>query len=265
MNEKELVGVIPAAGLATRLGRLPGSKELLPIGWEASESGALRPKAVCEYLIEALRAAGVRRLFFVIRKGKWDIPEYLGDGSGFGVSIAYLLMGLPHGAPYTVDQAYEFVRGATVALGFPDIIFEPRDAYARLLERHAGSRADVTLGLFPAASPESCDMVDFDSEEIVREIQIKPSRTSLTYTWGIALWAPRFTEFLHAYVRASASGAPRGKEAYVGEAIRAAIQEGLRVEAIPVSERAYIDIGTPEKLSEALAKYAALPGRPRGP
>ncbi len=262
MTERQAVGVVPAAGLATRLGRIPGSKELLPIGWETSETGALRPKAACEYLLDAFRVAGVRRVFFVIRRGKWDIPEYLGDGSQFGISIGYLLMGLPHGAPYTVDQAFPFVQEHTVARGFPDIIFEPRDSYVRLLERHARSGADASLGLFPAASPKTCDMVGVNSEHIVRRIEVKPSRTALKHTWGIAVLEPAFTAFLRAYVQAAPSGFPGRNEAYVGDVIEAGMRSGLRVMGFPVSRVPYIDIGTPEGLSKALKRYSALPRRP---
>ncbi|MGQ9590680.1 MAG: nucleotidyltransferase family protein [Planctomycetota bacterium] len=262
-RSRELVGVVPAAGLATRLGRTPSSKEVLPVGWEAGAAGPPRLKVVSEYLLEAFRRAEVQRTFFVIRRGKWDIPQHLGDGSDFGLRIGYLLMGLPHGAPYTIDQAYPFVREATVALGFPDIIFEPLDAYARLLERHRASEADVTLGLFPARAPETCDMVDADPGGTVRRIEVKPPRSALANTWGIALWEPRFGDFLHERVARGLSGAQGAKETYVGEVVQAAIEEGFRVEAIPVSESPYLDIGTPEAYAEALRKYAAdVPSEP---
>lgn len=267
-RSREVVGVVPAAGLATRLGRIPVSKEVLPVGWEAGPSGSPKVKVVSEYLLEAFLRAGIQRAFFVIRRGKWDIPEHLGDGSDFGLRIGYLLMGLPHGAPYTIDQAHPFVREATVALGFPDIIFEPVDAYARLLERHRASEADVTLGLFPARAPETCDMVDADPGGKVRRIEVKPPRSALVHTWGIALWEPRFGDFLHERVARGLVGAAGAKETYVGEAIQAAIGEGLRVEAMPVSESPYIDIGTPEAYAEALRKHAAggrLLNRPADP
>ena len=36
--------------------------------------------------------------------------------------IGYLIMNLPHGVPYTVDQAFAFVRDANIVFGFPDIL-----------------------------------------------------------------------------------------------------------------------------------------------
>ncbi len=48
-TQREIIGLIPAAGQATRLAPLPCSKELYPIGLER---GGARPKVVCEYLLD---------------------------------------------------------------------------------------------------------------------------------------------------------------------------------------------------------------------
>jgi glucose-1-phosphate thymidylyltransferase len=264
------MGLIPAAGKATRLGRLPGSKEVLPIGWKLPEEGSpAGPKVACQYVLEAMRHAGIQRAFVILRDGKWDVPGHLGDGSGLGMRLAYLMMGLPFGAPYTLDQAYPFVRGATIALGFPDIIFEPIHAYVPVLEHQAKGGADVVLGLFPAAEPWRCDMVEVASGGRVVRIEVKPKKTSLEDTWGIAVWAPAFTEFLHEHLEAAGRKAARqglaAPEAYVGEVIQAAMGEGLRVEAVRVSRTPYLDVGTPGNLLEAVKRYSsARAPRPRG-
>jgi glucose-1-phosphate thymidylyltransferase len=87
-----------------------------------------------------MRLAGVTRAYIVLREGKWDIPAYLGDGTMLNMHLAYLMMRLPFGAPYTLDQAYPFVQDALVAFGFPDIIFQPDDAFVQLLARQAAIR-----------------------------------------------------------------------------------------------------------------------------
>ncbi|HXU61322.1 MAG TPA: nucleotidyltransferase family protein, partial [Polyangia bacterium] len=58
-----MLGVIPAAGSGTRIQPLAFSKELLPVG-SRTEGGVERPRAVCEYLIERMLAAGATRLCF---------------------------------------------------------------------------------------------------------------------------------------------------------------------------------------------------------
>jgi glucose-1-phosphate thymidylyltransferase len=231
---------------------LPCSKELYPIGWQ---NGA--PKAACHYLLERMRKAGIARAYLVLRAGKWDIPAYLGDGARFGISLAYLLMGAPFGAPYTLDQAWPFVRGAQIALGFPDVLFEPADAYAQLLARQCATGAEVVLGLFPTDRPQKCDMVELGPGEEVRRIVIKPPATELRYTWMIAVWSPIFTDFMHDFVAArlpTQAAAPR--ELFVGDVVQAAIDSGLKVEAQRFDEGHVLDIGMPEDLRRAVRRYA---------
>ena len=76
-----------------------------------------------------------------------------------GMNLGYLMMGKPFGTAYTLDAAYPFVRGARVALGFPDILFGPRDAFTRALERLATTRADLVLGLCRVRDKSISDMV----------------------------------------------------------------------------------------------------------
>ena len=145
----DIFGLIPAAGRATRLSPLPCSKELYPIGFRRiDEDGSLRPKVVCHYLLEKMQTAGIRNVYIVLREGKWDIPSYFGNGTMLDMRIAYLMMHLPFGVPYTLDQAYPFVKNAIVATGFPDIIFNHDRAFEKLLNRQADTNADVVLGLF---------------------------------------------------------------------------------------------------------------------
>ena len=258
---REVIGLLPAAGRATRISPLPFSKEVYPINFAtAGQTKITRPKPVCQYLLERMRLAGVSRAYVVIRDGKWDIPAYLGDGTLVDMDIAYLMMGLPFGAPYTLDQAYPFVKDEIIAFGFPDIYFEPDDAYLRLLERQLDTGADIVLGLFPAHRPENADMVDLDAGGQVRDVLIKPKQSSLAYTWIIAVWTPVFTKFMHdqiAVIMKTKEGSglsdnvPHNQELFVGDIIRAAIRSRFHIEVAIFSEGFYLDIGVPEDLLEA--------------
>ncbi len=64
--------------------------------------------------------------------------------------------------PRRPSTALPFVGDALVLFGFPDILFEPADAFLRLREQAGRSDAAVVLGLFPAREPEQVDMVDVD-------------------------------------------------------------------------------------------------------
>jgi glucose-1-phosphate thymidylyltransferase len=248
VRSEQIIGLIPAAGEATRLGRLPCSKEMLPVGFEQREGG-LRPKSACIALLENMRRAGILSAFIVILDGKWDIPHGLGDGSLFDMRLGYLMRGRPYGPPYSLDQAYPFIRDAVVAFGFPDILVRPEDSYSRLREHGERSGADIVMGLYPAHNPEVMDMVDMDERQRVVRLEIKPARTSLRYAWVNAIWSPTFTEFLHAHVQ----GMPApSQELSVGHILQAAIEKGFSVEGVPFREGAYLDIGTPGQLAQAL-------------
>lgn len=186
----KIIGLIPTAGRATRLGPLPCSKEIYPIGFRPGGQG-LKPKAAGHYLLEKMRRAGIEQAYIVLRAGKWDIPAYFRDGAEAGMRLGYVVVDETDGVPYTLDHAYPFVQDAVVALGFPDILFSADDAFVRLRERQERTGADIVLGLFPGDQPHKTDMVELDARGTVRRILIKPGRTDLKYTWGIALWTPR--------------------------------------------------------------------------
>jgi glucose-1-phosphate thymidylyltransferase len=257
-THREVVGLLPAAGHARRLAPLPCSKELYPIGsMLVNGEGERRPKVACHYLLEKMYAAGITKAYIVIREGKWDIPAYLRDGGILKMELAYLMAVLPYGPPYTLDQAYPFVRDAIVAFGFPDILFAGDDAFERLLSYQAKNEADVLLGLFPGDQPQKMDMVDLDEDGRVREIVIKPCQTELRYSWDIALWTPAFTKFLHSHLADSSTAAWPQSELSLGHVIQAAIRAGLRVQGYPVSDEPYLDIGTPEGLARAIKRFGA--------
>lgn len=247
----EIIGVLPAGGRGERIAPLPCSKELFPIGFqETGEQNKSGPKVVSHYLLEKMRAAGAKKAFIVLREGKWDIPTYYGDGKMVDLHLAYLMMGRPDGAPFTLDQAYPFLQNDKVVFGFPDILFQPTNSFERLLIHQEETQAEIVLGLFPADKPHKMDMVELDGENRIQNILIKPSRTDLLYTWIIAVWTPVFSQFMHDFLGRITTGAVQ--ELFVGDVILAAIKEGMHVEPVIFSQGRYIDIGTPEDLIRAV-------------
>ena len=246
----EVIGLIPAGGQAARIGTLPCSKEIYPIGFDQNRQG--HPKVACHYLLEKMKFAEIKKTYIILREGKWDIPAYLRDGKMLGMSLAYLIMDTPFGVPFTLDQAFSFVHESVIAFGFPDIFFESVDVFVKLLNRLWRQDCDVVLGLFPSDRPDKADMVDIDSKGKIKKIMIKPQQTELSLTWGVAVWTPTFTKFMHRYVEEARLFAKEHKELFIGEVIQAAMDDGLRVEAIRVSDSPYIDIGTPDDLFKVM-------------
>lgn len=256
MSLKEVIGLMPAAGWASRLGPIPCSKEVYPVGFYSINNGKdLRPKVVSHYLLENMRSADIRKAYIILRENKWDIPAYFGDGKLVDMHISYLMMDLPYGVPYTLDQAYPFVKDALVALGFPDIMFQPGNAYEDILDRQAETGSDIVLGLFPTDRPHKNDMVELDNNGRIRALDIKPQQTKLTYTWQIAVWTPVFSRYLHDYVsdrKENHDNLKHQKELYVGDIIQAAINDNMQIDYVLFKDGSCLDIGTPEDLRKVI-------------
>lgn len=140
-------GIIPAAGIGSRIQPLAFSKELLPVG--SRQDGAIeRPRAVSEYLVERMLLAGADKLCFVISPGKSDILEYYGAGVG-PAEICYVVQQRPGGLCDAVFRARPFVRpDEQVVIGLPDTIWFPDDALRALPDNV------LSFLLFPVERPE---------------------------------------------------------------------------------------------------------------
>jgi glucose-1-phosphate thymidylyltransferase len=252
---QDLVGLIPAAGQAMRIAPLPCSKELYPVGfWTGTADGGARPKVVSHYLLEKMQFAGICNAYFVLRSGKWDIPAYFGDGSIVNMNLAYLTLSSSWGVPFTLDHAYSFVRNCTVAFGFPDILFESDDAFAKLLARQSDTRCDIVLGVCRKRTTSKYDVVAFDNNGTVRDLVLSSEGDALPYSWAVATWGPAFTEFLHGYVGQHGAAAAGSLEPTAGHALQASIRAGLKAQAVVLSESPYLDIGTPDDLETAIRR-----------
>lgn len=248
----ETIGLVPAAGRAERLGVLPCSKEVLPVGLEAD--GRLRVAA--DDLLEAFAAAGVARAYVVLRPGKWDVAAQLGAGARHGLSLGYLLAEGSRGVPDTLAAAEPFVRGARVALGFPDILFRPRDAFTRLAERLDREGEGVALGLLPTDEPERSDTVELDGDGNVVSLAVKRPDSRAGHAWVLALWGPAFTRFLSAFVRDLGGGGER----HLGHVLQAWLAAGRPLVGV-ILDGGFADIGTAAAYGR---RFAAIGGEGGG-
>ncbi len=249
---REIWGLFPAAGRARRLAAIRGtkrgtSKEILPVG--GGEAGT---RLACQDLLDNFRLAGATRVLVLLRQGKWDIPRRLGDGSEFGVELAYRVLEPTRGVPFTLAAAAPFVGDRLCALGFPDILVQPRDLLARLVRQREASQAEIALALAPCDRQQASDLVEVDGRGQVRRIEIKPESTTLRWTWAFALWTPRFTRFLVRWCEGfNARSARLGREPQFGDLLASALAEKIEVASLAVPEARLLDIGTPETLEQA--------------
>jgi len=238
---------------------LPTSKELLPLGFRATARGP-RPKVIANYLIDALREAGVDQAFWLIDRSKTDILEYFGSGAEVGVQLAYVPTEASPSIVHTLDHARAFFSDAHVLFGFPDIVFEPPHALRSLRQRLLQGRADVVLGALPAPPQQSADRVVVDATGRALEVLVKPIDGGALNAWVLAAWAPSFTRFLERWLLARASLASAtlqaaSAEPYLGHVLQAAISAGLSVEVETFQLGGFIDVGTSEGFASAVRRY----------
>jgi dTDP-glucose pyrophosphorylase len=225
-------GIVPAAGLGTRIQPLAFSKELLPL-CESRLEMERAPRAVSDYLIERLVVAGAERICFVIAPQKSDILEYYG-GTARSADVCYAVQPRPAGLCDSIFRALPFVDlSQPVLIGLPDTIWFPVDALR-------GLRDDaLSLLLFPVEHPEHFDAVVTDEGDRVLEVQVKQLSDS-HWIWGaikmpgavlkdlFELWCERGRKYM-----------------YLGTLINAWLERGGSALGVRAGS-SYFDVGTME-------------------
>src|ERR1700689_4281806 len=101
-----MIGIIPAAGAGQRIQPIGCSKELLPVGSRLLD-GVERPKAVSEYLVERMIAAGAEQICMIISPEKSDIIRYYAERS-YAAEIFYVVQQRPLGLCDALFRAEPF-------------------------------------------------------------------------------------------------------------------------------------------------------------
>lgn len=231
-------GIIPSAGIGSRIQPLAFSKELLPVGSRVEE-GVERPRAVSEYLIERFLRAGVNKLCFVISPGKSDILEYYAAGIN-GLDIAYVVQPQPAGLCDAVFRAAPLIAAEEpVTVGMPDTIWFPEDGLAAL-------PADVlSFLLFPVAHPEFFDSVRTNTSGDVLGIEVKQPNSQSHWIWGAFKMPGSVFHQLHDLWQQ-----PERGDEYFGTLVNAYLANGGRAMGMRAGE-SYVDVGTLHGYREA--------------
>ena len=231
-------GIVPAAGLGSRIQPLAFSKELLPVG-SRLDQGVERPCAVSEYLVERMIRGGATKICFVISPGKSDIMEYYGGAYG-GATIAYVVQPQAAGLCDAIFRATPLIPAdESVIVGLPDTVWFPEGALAEL--------PDDTLSflLFPVEHPEFFDAVVMDGDR-VSEIQVKRADAASPWIWGAFKMPGRVLGELH---RLWLTRDP--PDEYIGTLVNAWLACGGHAVGVKAGE-SYVDVGTLHGYREAI-------------
>ncbi len=236
-----MIGIIPAAGAGQRIQPLGCSKELLPVGSRIVQ-GVERPKAVSEYLVERMIAAGATQICMVISAEKSDIVRYYAERD-YNAEIFYVVQQKPQGLCDALFRATPFASHHNqVLIGLPDTVWFPENAYRLPLEKND---ADVNLVLFPVADPSVFDAVVCDAQNYVVNVEVKQQDAHSHWIWGaITTTGSAF----HA-LRSLWESRHRCDE-YLGNLLNAYIAAGNAVRGYHAGE-SYMDVGTFEGYRQA--------------
>jgi glucose-1-phosphate thymidylyltransferase len=236
-------GIVPAAGVGSRIQPLAFSKELLPVGSRVTD-GVERPRAVSEYLVERMLRAGVTHLCFVISPGKSDIVQYWGGEVG-PAQVYYAVQPEPLGLCDAIFRSLPLVPPAEEAVvGLPDTVWFPEDGLC-----HLGRGLGFLC--FPVDRPELFDAVVADEAGQVQQVQVKQEHPGSHWVWGAFKLDGTILRELHALWLTR-----NPRDPYLGTLVSAWLERGGRAHAVKYGTD-YVDTGTLGGYRSAMELLAA--------
>lgn len=222
-------GIIPAAGIGSRIQPLAFSKELLPVGSYVTGLNE-RPRAVSEHLIERMVNAGVDKICFVISPGKSDIMDYFG-GNALSATIFYAVQEKPLGLCDAIFRALPLIPcDERVCIGLPDTIWFPETGLSLL------PGDELSLLLFPVENPEVFDAVVTNGDDRVLEVQVKSPQAATKWIWGAIKMPGAILNELHELWI-------ERRDEYLGTLINEYLARGGRAYGFKRGD-SYVDVGT---------------------
>jgi glucose-1-phosphate thymidylyltransferase len=226
--------LIASGGRGTRLRPITHTqnKHLIPIA----------NKPILYYAIEAAVEAGIKEIGIVHNADSLEVPNYIGDGSKWGVNITYIPQSVPGGLAQVVQLAENFISGDKFIFYLGDNMLV--GGVKRFVEEFEKSGCNCYLTLAKVKDPERFGVPEIRNRKIIR-VDEKPKKPKSNYAVaGIYLYDHTIFDAVKS-LKPSARG-----ELEISDAHTLLIKRGLKVGYAEITGW-WKDTGKPTDLLEA--------------